>query len=89
MFRFTANDLLLLIQPHLMPLLAICGILVICYGLYRLARSPRRGGGSATIFFVGTTDALRNMDQRTAAEIIVRQQTGDRLKEEERGGAGK
>ncbi|MXW04355.1 MAG: hypothetical protein F4Z81_04705 [Gemmatimonadetes bacterium] len=89
MIPFTANDLLSLIQPHLAPLLAICGILVICYGLYRLARSPRRGGGSATIFFVGTTDALRNMDQRTAAEIIVRQQTGDRLKEEERGGAGK
>ncbi len=89
MIQFTANDLLLLIQPHLAPLLAICGMLAICYGLFRLARSPRRGGGSATIFFVGTTDALRNIDQRTAAEIIVRQQTGDRLKEEERGGAGK
>lgn len=86
--QFSANDLLSLIQPHLGPLLAICGILVICYALLRLARSPRRGGGSATIFFVGTTDALRNMDQRTAAEIVVRQQTGDRLKEEERGGAG-
>jgi hypothetical protein len=84
-----ANDLLLLIQPHLAPLLATCGILIICYGLYRLARSPRRGGGNATIFFVGTTDALRNADQRTAAEIVVRQQTGNRLVEEERGGADK
>lgn len=89
MFQFTANDLLLLILPHLGPLLAICGILIICYGLFHLARSPRRGGGSATIFFVGTTDALRNADQRAAAEIVVRQQTGDRLVEEERGGAGK
>ena len=89
MIQPIANDLVLLIQPHMMPLFAICGILIICYALYRLARSPRRGGGSATIFFVGTTDALRNMDQRTAAEIVVRQQTGDRLKEEERGGAGK
>lgn len=88
MIQLIADDLLLLIQPHLAPLFAICGILIICYGLYRLARSPRRGGGSATIFFVGTTDALRNADQRTAAEIIVRQQTGDRLIEEERGGAG-
>ena len=89
MIQSVTNDLLLLIQPHLMPLLAICGILIICYTLFRLARSPRRGGGSATIFFIGTTDALRNMDQRTAAEIIVRQQTGDRLIEEERGGADK
>lgn len=80
---------MVLIQPHLMPLFAICGILTICYGLYRVARSPRRGGGNATVFFVGTTDALRNMDQRTAAEIIVRQQAGDRLTEEERGGVGK
>lgn len=76
MIQSTVNDLLLLIQPHLGPLFAVCGILVICYALYRLARSPRRGGGSATIFFVGTTEALRNMDQRNAAEIIVRQQTG-------------
>ena len=80
---------MVLIQPHLAPLFAICAILIICYGLYRLARSPRRGGGSATVFFVGTTEALRNMDQRNAAEIIIRQQTGDRLMEEERGGAGK
>ena len=89
MIPLNVNDLVSLIQPHLTPLLAICGILVICYGLFRLARSPRRGGGSATIFFIGTTDALRNMDQRAAAEIVVRQQTGDRLKEKERGGAGK
>lgn len=87
MIQSSADGLLLLIDANLIRMFATCGILLVCYVLYRMARSLRRGGGAATIFFVGTTDAFRNTDQRSAAAIVVRQQTGDRLAEEERGGA--
>jgi|AP95_1055475.scaffolds.fasta_scaffold23629_2 preprotein translocase subunit SecG len=57
----------------LMPLLAIACLLLVCYILYQLARSLRRGGGggSATNFMIGTTDLLRNTDQNRAAEVII------------------
>ena len=69
----------------LLPLLAIAGLLLICYILYRFARSLGRGGGSATNSMFGTTDALRNADQNRAAEVILRKQAGDRFEEEENG----
>lgn len=55
----------------LMPLLAIACLLLVCYILYQLARSLRRGGGSATNFMIGTTDLLRNTDQNRVAEVII------------------
>jgi hypothetical protein len=69
----------------LMPLLAIACLLLVCYILYQLARSLRRGGGSATNFMIGTTDLLRNADQNRAAEVIIQKKSGDRLEEQEDG----
>lgn len=69
----------------LMPLLAIACLLLVCYILYQLARSLRRGGGSATNFMIGTTDLLRNTDQNRAAEVIIQKKSGDRLEEQEDG----
>lgn len=69
----------------LMPLLAIAVLLLICYILYRFARSLRRGGGSATNFMFGTTELLRNADENRAAEIIMRQNAGEIIEEQEDG----
>ena len=69
----------------LMPLLAIACLLLGCYILYQLARSLRRGGGSATNFMIGTTDLLRNTDQNRVAEVIIQKKSGARLEEQEDG----
>lgn len=74
-----------MMDDTLMPLLAIACLLLVCYILYQLARSLRRGGGSATNFMIGTTDLLRNTDQNRVAEVIIQKKSGDRLEEQEDG----
>jgi len=51
----------------------------------KISRSIRKGGGSMTMMMLGATDEFYNEEKRKAIKMILEQQAGDKLEEQNSG----